>query len=85
MTQPNSNVAFEKMLLKFMNAKDPMLEMLSCLCNQLMEIEFTDNIGASKSERTESRTKYRAGYRPRRFDTRMGNMYLMVPKPHKGG
>ena len=85
MTHPNSNVPFEKMLLKFMTAEDPMLEMLSWLCDQLMAIEFAEEIGAGKSERTETRKKYRAGYRPRRFDTRMGSMYLMVPKPRKGG
>lgn len=68
-----------------MTAEDPMLEMLSWLCNQLMAIEFAKTVGTGKSERTESRTKYRAGYRPRRFDTRMGSMYLTVPKPRKGG
>ena len=28
---------------------------------------------------------YRSGYRPRRLDTRMGTMYLMVPKVRQGG
>lgn len=73
------------MLVKFMIEDDPMLEMLKWLCEQIMEAELTSKIGATKSERTDKRNGYRAGYRPRRFDTRMGTMYLMVPKPRKGG
>ena len=36
--------------------------------------------GAEKMERSGSRSGYRCGYRPRRLDTQMGTMYLMVPK-----
>ncbi len=50
-----------------------------------MEIEFSLKIGAVKSERSSERNGYRAGYRVRRFDTRMGTMYLVVPKLRKGG
>jgi len=50
-----------------------------------MEIEFSLKIGAVKSERSSERNGYRAGYRDRRFDTRMGTMYLVVPKLRKGG
>jgi transposase-like protein len=85
MAYPNSTLPFEKMLLKFVTEKDPMLEMLKWLCEQLMEAELSSQIGADKSERSDLRNGYRAGYRPRRFDTRMGTMYLMVPKPRKGG
>jgi transposase-like protein len=85
MAYPDSTVPFEKMLFQFMTAEDPMLAMLEWLCAQLMEVEITTKIGAAKSERNTSRNEYRAGYRPRRFDTRMGTIYLMVPKPRKGG
>jgi len=73
------------MLFQFLNAPDPMLAMLEWLCDQLMDAEFSAKLGAGKHERSESRNEYRAGFRPRRFDTRMGTMYLMVPKPRKGG
>jgi len=33
----------------------------------------------------ENRKTYFSGYRSRRFDTRMGTMYLMVPKLRQGG
>ncbi len=42
-------------------------------------------LGAEKSQRTDGRSGYRSGYRPRRLDTRMGTMYLMVPKVRQGG
>ena len=85
MAHPNSTVPFEKMLMQFLTAPDPMLAMLEWLCDQLMEVEITTKLGAKRHERTNSRNEYRAGFRPRRFDTRMGTMYLMVPKPRKGG
>ena len=85
MAHPNSTVPFEKMLMQFLAAPDPMLAMLEWLCDQLMEVEISTKIGAGRHERTDSRNEYRAGFRPRRFDTRMGAMYLMVPKPRKGG
>ena len=59
--------------------------MLEWLCAQLMEAEVSQQLGAEKSERAESRSGYRCGYRPRRLDTRMGTMYLMVPKVRQGG
>ncbi len=62
-----------------------MLSMLKWLCKQLMEAEVEAKINASKSERTPERTGYRSGYRVRRFDTRMGTMYLFVPKLRNGG
>ena len=64
---------------------DPMLSMLEWLCDQLMEAEISLKVGAKKSKHTADRQSYRSGYRPRRFDTRMGTMYLMVPKMRQGG
>ena len=62
-----------------------MLSILEWLCAQLMEAEVSEQVGAEKSERAKSRLGYRCGYRPRRLDTRMGTMYLMVPKVRQGG
>lgn len=85
MAYPHSKTTLEQMLLKFMSEQDPMLSMLEWLCGQLMEAEVTAKVQAQKSERTDSRAAYRSGYRVRRFDTRMGTMYLFVPKLRKGG
>lgn len=85
MAYPNFNVPFEKMLMKFIADEDPMLSMLKWLCEKLMEVEVEAKLGAEKSERCTGRQGYRSGYRIRRFDTRMGTMYLMVPKIRNGG
>lgn len=81
----NYTINLAQLLLKFMNTQDPMHEMLQWLCNQLMEAELETQLKAEKSERTSERQGYRSGYRVRRFDTRMGTVYLMVPKVRKGG
>ena len=62
-----------------------MLNMLEWLCDQLMEAEISQQLGAAKSEHSNGREGYRSGYRPRRLDTRMGTMYLLVPKARNGG
>lgn len=80
-----STASFEKMLLQFMTEPDPMLSMLEWLCHKLMEVEVDAKLGAAKGEHSEERLGYRSGCRVRRFDTRMGTMYLMVPKVRKGG
>lgn len=85
MVYPNSSANFETMLLQFMSEEDPMLSMLKWLCEQLMEAEVTSKVNAEKSERNLDRSGYRSGYRVRRFDTRMGTIYLFVPKLRKGG
>ncbi|MGE1062180.1 IS256 family transposase [Megasphaera paucivorans] len=81
----NSTVSFEKMLLKFISEEDPMQSMLKWLCERLMEAEVNSKLCAEKSERNKERQGYRSGYRVRRFDTRMGTIYLMVPKIRNGG
>ena len=73
------------MLLKFISDEDPMQSMLKWLCERLMEAEVNSKLCAEKSERNKERQGYRSGYRVRRFDTRMGTIYLMVPKIRNGG
>jgi len=74
-----------ELLWKCMAQPDPMLSMLEWLCAQLMEAEVSSKLSAEKNERADERSGYRCGYRPRRLDTRMGTMYLMVPKVRQGG
>ncbi len=74
-----------ELLWKCMAQPDPMLSMLEWLGAQLMEAEVSSKLSAEKNERADERSGYRCGYRPRRLDTRMGTMYLMVPKVRQGG
>jgi transposase-like protein len=62
-----------------------MFAMLQWLCDELMEAEISNSVGAAKNAHSGERNGYRSGYRPRRFDTRMGTLYLMVPKVRTGG
>ena len=81
MAHKKNNTNLTELLLQCMTQPDPMLSMLEWLCTRLMEAEVDQQLGAEKSQRTDGRS----GYRPRRLDTRMGTMYLMVPKVRQGG
>ena len=85
MAQKKDTTNLAGMLLQFMGMDDPMLSMLEWLCVQMMEAEVSAQLGAKKHEQSQERTSYRCGYRPRRLDTRMGTMYLLVPKVRNGG
>jgi transposase-like protein len=85
MAYHKNTVNLEKMLLKFLGEPDPMLSMLEWLCHKMMEVEVENKLSAGKGEHSPNRTGYRSGTRVRRFDTRMGTMYLLVPKVRKEG
>ena len=85
MAKKNDTTFFENKLLDFVTAKDPMLEMLQWVMDKFMEIEVAHKTGAEKVSHAETRTGYRCGYRIRRFDTRLGTVYLSIPKIRQGG
>jgi transposase-like protein len=85
MAYHKNTVSLEKMLLKFLGEPDPMLSMLEWLCEEMMEVEVNNKLGAGKGEHAPKRIGYRSETRIRRFDTRIGTMYLLVPKIRKGG
>ena len=85
MAQGKNTTSLTELLLKCMAEPDPMLSMLEWLCTQLMEAEVSGLVGAEKNAHNPSRSDYRCGYRPRRLDTRVGTMYLMVPKLRSRG
>lgn len=85
MAHNKDNTSFEALLWEFLGMEDPMLAMLEWLCNQIMEAEVSNLIGASKHEKNPDRQTSRSGYRPRRWDTKAGTLYLLVPKVRKGG
>ncbi len=63
---------------------DPVRESLRWMVEQLMEVEVSELIGAERGERTEDRATHRNGYRPRRWDTRAGELELAIPRLRKG-
>ena len=85
MAKKNDTRFFENKLLDFVAAQDPLLEMLQWMMDKFMEIEVARKTGAPKGSHSQTRTGYRCGYRVRRFDTRLGTVYLSVPKIRQGG
>ncbi|MDP8942676.1 MAG: IS256 family transposase [Actinomycetota bacterium] len=63
---------------------DVLRESLRWVVEQLMEVEVSELIGARHSERTADRATHRNGYRPRRWDTRAGEIELAIPKLRRG-
>ena len=85
MTETKDTTFFAMKLLEFQTAEDPLLAMIEWMTNQLMELEIEQKCNAAKGVHGNARTAYRSGYRPRRFDTRLGTLYMLVPKLRNGG
>jgi putative transposase len=63
---------------------DVLRESVAFVAERLMEAEVSELIGAERGERTEDRATHRNGYRPRRWDTRAGELELQIPKLRQG-
>ena len=64
---------------------DVLRESVRWLVAQLMEVEVSELIGAEHGERRpDDRLTHRNGYRPRRWDTRAGEIELQIPKIRQG-
>ena len=86
MTKTNHTELFEKLLLGFCQEDDPMQSMLKWITDQLMEVEVSSLVTESeKGKHNTERKTHRNGYRVRRWDTRMGTIYLTIPKVRQGG
>src|SRR5437868_6455801 len=63
---------------------DFLRESLSWVCQQLMEAEVSELIGAERGVRSEERLAHRNGYRSRPWQTRAGEIELAIPKIRRG-
>jgi len=63
---------------------DFLREAVAVLARAVMEAEVSEQIGATHGERSETRLTRRNGYRPRRWDTRVGTIELEIPKLREG-
>src|SRR5687767_12310098 len=63
---------------------DVIRESVRLVAQELMEAEVSELIGAQRGERTDDRVTHRNGYRPRRWDTRAGEIELQIPKIRQG-
>jgi putative transposase len=59
-------------------------ESLRLLCQQLIELEVSELIGAAHGERTPDRATHGTGYRRREWDTRAGTIEREIPTLRQG-
>jgi len=63
---------------------DFLREAVRVVARELMEAEISGEIGARLGELSEERTTHRNGYRPRGWETRVGEIELAVPRKRSG-
>lgn len=85
MAQRHYRSDLRKALLQFIAEPDPLLCMLRWVMTELMRIESEAKVGAVKGKHSGERTTHFSGTRVRRVDTRLGTVYLFVPKVRRGG
>ncbi len=59
-------------------------KLLEQVLNQVLEAQVSEQIGATRYERSEERQGYRNGVRPRKLTTRVGPLTLRVPQVREG-
>ena len=89
MSQSRSSL-HEKLQKKLQAVKPEELEsdwlrdLVEWLYQEMLEMEFTEQLGAGRYERTADRQGYRNGYRERQLHTRVGTLMLRVPRDRDG-
>lgn len=73
-----------QLLSSLMSDKNALAALLEDILNQVLEVQAEDQLGAGRYERSEERTGYRNGYRPRPLYTRVGTLTLRVPQLRNG-
>ncbi len=64
--------------------RDLMKALMKEALQEVLEAEMTEFLGAAPSERSETRSGYRAGYYQRGLVTRVGKLELRVPRDRSG-
>jgi putative transposase len=59
-------------------------EAVAVVARELMEAEVSAEVGAQLGEVSEARSTYRNGYRPRPWETRVGEIELLIPRTRQG-
>lgn len=63
---------------------DVLREAVALVARALMEAEVSAQVGAEHGERSPDRVAHRNGYRPRAWETRVGEIELLVPRARSG-
>jgi len=65
-------------------AGDFLREAVTLVARELMEAEISAEIGAARGEVSAERRTHRNGYRPRQWETRVGELELAIPRARSG-
>lgn len=71
---------FERLLQEVFSTPDGAKRLLEALVNQAMQAEASRHVGAEPHQRSVDRRGYRNGVKPRRLNTRVGELSLDVPQ-----
>lgn len=79
------DISVNKALLSgLLCSNDGLSKLVETVLNQILEAQMSEAVGAKRHERSEERTGYRNGYRPRTLYTRVGPVRLLVPQTREG-
>jgi putative transposase len=85
MAEAHSMTAAERVAKTLLDEHPDILrEAVATVVAQLMEAEISAEIGATRGEVSESRLTHRNGYRPRLWETRVGELELAIPRKRSG-
>lgn len=59
-------------------------EAVALVARELMEAKVSLEVGAARGEVSAERTTHRNGYRPRAWETRVGEIELLIPRKRQG-
>jgi len=74
----------EAMVDLFGENSEGLRQLVESVCQEIIEAEITQYLGAETYERSEGRTGYRNGYKPRTIKTRVGELHFQVPQSRDG-
>src|SRR2546426_8705665 len=63
---------------------DLLRDAVALVARELMEAEISGEIGAGRGEVSTDRSTHRNGYRPRAWETRVGEIELAIPRKREG-
>jgi transposase-like protein len=84
MTKSNLTLTGKREQTPLVDSKDFIKGIVQTTLQEILDAEMTEFIGAEKHERTEERTGFRNGYKPRTLILRVGCIELRMPQARDG-
>ena len=84
MDSSKSNAKSKMFQDALVNEKDFLKEIIQDYCQNLLEEQMIEHIGAEKYQKVEDRSGHRNGYKPRTLRTRVGTLNLLIPQDREG-